>query len=75
MFLETNKKRVSGLRHGNVELLKVELGKGAVEAGLWREAGRWGGTEIGSLVWDVFAMSIQPPNEDAESTVRYMSLY
>lgn len=34
-----------------------------------------GGTEIESSVWDVFAMSIQPPNEDAEYTVGYMSLY
>ena len=69
MFLE-KKKGVASLRQG-----KVEVGNGAVEAGLWRQAGRWGGTEIGSSVWDVFAMSIQPPNEDAESAVRYMSLY
>ena len=69
------KKRVSGLRHGKSELLKTELGKGAVEAGLWREAGRWGGTETENSVWDVFAMSIQPPNEDAEYMVGYMSLY
>lgn len=59
------------MRHGKVELLKVELGKGAgsrfVERG--REVG-WHNT-----VWDVLAMSIQPPNEDAESAVRYMSLY
>ena len=45
------KKGVSGLRHGKVELLKVELGKGAVEAGSWREAGRWGGTTQFGMCW------------------------
>lgn len=64
------KKGVSGLRHGKVELLKVELGKGAVEAGSWREAGRWGGTTQFGMCWQC-----PPPNEDAESAVRYMSLY
>lgn len=60
---------VSGLRHGKGELLKTELGKGAVEASLWREEGRWGDPEIESSVWDVFAMFIQPPDEDAENAV------
>lgn len=75
MFSGKKRGGVSGLRHGKGELLKTELGKGAVEASLWREAGRWGDPEIESSVWDVFAMSIQPPNEDAEYTVGYMSLY
>lgn len=57
MFPGGKKKRVSGLRHGKGELLKTELRKGAVEAGLWREAGRW----VAQRLKVQFGMCLQCP--------------